>query len=63
MSYAVLTDAGRERLDAASCSHVGSVRALFEERYSAEELETLAALLGRLPGAGGAEADGSECVP
>jgi DNA-binding MarR family transcriptional regulator len=63
VSYAVLTDAGRERLEAASCSHVGSVRAMFEERYSAEELETLAALLGRLPGAGGTDADGSECVP
>jgi DNA-binding MarR family transcriptional regulator len=63
VSYAVLTDAGRERLDAASCSHVGSVRALFEERYTSEELETLAALLGRLPGAGGGETDCSECVP
>jgi len=29
VSYAVLTDAGRERLEAASCSHVGSVRAMF----------------------------------
>lgn len=49
VTYAVLTDAGAERLERASCSHVGSVRALFEERYSADELETLAALLGRLP--------------
>ena len=48
VTYAVLTDAGLERLERASCSHVGSVRALFEERYSAEELETLAELLGRL---------------
>ena len=32
----------RERLETASCSHVGSVRALFEERYTPEELETLA---------------------
>src|ERR671930_2034919 len=30
--YAVLTEAGRERLRAASRSHVSSVRALFEER-------------------------------
>ena len=52
VSYAVLTEAGRERLERASCSHVGSVRALFEERYTPEELETLAELLGRLPGAG-----------
>jgi len=49
VTYAVLTDAGARRLEAASCSHEGSVRALFEERYSAEELETLASLLGRLP--------------
>ena len=49
VSYAALTDAGAERLERASCSHVGSVRALFEERYSEEELETLAELHGRLP--------------
>jgi DNA-binding MarR family transcriptional regulator len=61
VTYAVLTDAGRERLERASCSHVGSVRALFEERYSADELETLATLLGRLPGAGGGDSD--DCTP
>jgi DNA-binding MarR family transcriptional regulator len=49
VTYAVLTEAGAERLALASCSHVGSVRALFEERYTDEELETLASLLGRLP--------------
>ena len=49
VSYAALTDAGAERLERASCSHVGSVRALFEERYTHEEIETLAELLGRLP--------------
>ena len=49
VSYAVLTDAGAERLDGASCSHEQSVRALFEERFSSEEIETLASLLGRLP--------------
>ena len=49
VTYAVLSDAGAERLESASCSHVGSVRALFEERYTEEEIETLAELLGRLP--------------
>jgi DNA-binding MarR family transcriptional regulator len=49
VTYAVLTDAGAERLELASCSHVGSVRALFEEKYTDEELETLSDLLGRLP--------------
>jgi DNA-binding MarR family transcriptional regulator len=61
VTYAVLTDAGGERLEHASCSHVGSVRALFEERYSPDELETLATLLGRLPGAGGGDTD--DCTP
>ena len=61
VTYAVLTDTGAERLERASCSHVGSVRALFEDRFTADELETLAELLGRLPGAraGGDEADHS----
>jgi DNA-binding MarR family transcriptional regulator len=49
VTYAVLTEAGAERLERASCSHVGSVRALFEGRYSDEELELLATLLARLP--------------
>jgi DNA-binding MarR family transcriptional regulator len=47
--YAQLTEAGRERLSAASCGHVGSVRALFEEYLTDDELETLASLLERLP--------------
>jgi DNA-binding MarR family transcriptional regulator len=61
VSYAVITDAGRERLKEASCSQIAAVRELFEERYSPEELQTLADLLGKLPGAG--NADGSECRP
>jgi DNA-binding MarR family transcriptional regulator len=47
--YAQLTELGREGLSAASCGHVGSVRALFEEYLSDDELETLATLLERLP--------------
>jgi len=58
VTYAVLTDAGAERLEGASCSHVGSVRALFEDRFTADELETLAELLGRLPGARAADDQG-----
>ena len=49
VSYAVLTDAGRTKLEQASCSHLVAIDELFE-RYSGEELETLAELLGRLPG-------------
>ncbi len=60
VTYAVLTDEGRERLEAAGRSHLGQVRAIFEERFSAAELETLADLLGRLPGATG---HGESCSP
>lgn len=46
--YAVLTAAGRRRLLAAHPTHVDSIRRRFAGRYSAEELEVLAELLGRL---------------
>jgi DNA-binding MarR family transcriptional regulator len=51
VTYAVLTDAGRETFEAASASHVAAIRALFEEHFDEKELATLAHLLGRLPGA------------
>ena len=57
VAYAQLTDAGAERLEAASCGHVGSIRAVLEEHLSEEQIEELAELLGRLPGA--AEGDAS----
>ena len=47
--YAHLTERGRERLQDASCGHIRSVRALFEEYLTCDELETLASLLERLP--------------
>lgn len=47
--YAKLTDEGEARLRAASKDHLASVRALFQERFSEDELETFAALLERLP--------------
>jgi DNA-binding MarR family transcriptional regulator len=57
VTYAQLTDAGAERLEAASCGHIGSIRAVLEEDLSDEEIDALADLLGRLPGgAGGDEA-------
>jgi DNA-binding MarR family transcriptional regulator len=49
VTYALLTDAGAEKLDAASCSHVGSIRELFEEHFSPEEIDALASALGKLP--------------
>jgi DNA-binding MarR family transcriptional regulator len=60
VTYAVLTEAGRERLEAASATHLAGIRAFLEERFSKEELDHLAELLGRLPGAAGA--DGSDCA-
>jgi DNA-binding MarR family transcriptional regulator len=53
VTYAVLTAAGRTKLDQAACSHVAHIRSLLEERYSCAELETLTELLSRLPGASG----------
>ena len=57
VTYAVLTDAGRTKLQDASCSHVAAIRELFEHRYTDAELRTLAELLGRLPGASAAAGD------
>jgi DNA-binding MarR family transcriptional regulator len=51
VTYAVLTEAGHAKLAEASRSHVADIRAFFEQRFSSEELDQLAALLGRLPGA------------
>jgi DNA-binding MarR family transcriptional regulator len=61
VTYAVLTEAGRARLEEASASHLAGVRAFLEDRFSGSELDQLAELLGRLPGAAGA--DGSDCAP
>lgn len=49
VTYAVLTDEGYAKLQDASKTHVADLRTYFETRYSSEELEQLAALLGRLP--------------
>ena len=60
ITYAVLTDAGHEKLEEASRSHIAQIRAFFGERFDDDELATLAELLGRLPGAVG---DGTDCAP
>jgi DNA-binding MarR family transcriptional regulator len=60
VTYAQLTDAGRDKLEAASCGHVGSIRALLEGHLSQKEIDTVAAILGKLPGV--AEGDDS-CTP
>jgi DNA-binding MarR family transcriptional regulator len=57
--YAVITEAGREKLETASESHLAEVRALFDARFVPKELEQLAELLSRLPGA--ENATGEDC--
>jgi hypothetical protein len=51
VSYAQLTDSGYEKLRHAGFSHVASINKLFVEHFSAPELQQLADLLSRLPGA------------
>ncbi|HEX6663721.1 MAG TPA: MarR family transcriptional regulator [Gaiellaceae bacterium] len=61
VTYAILTEAGASRLKEASGSHIEAVRSFFEVRFSDDELDQLAQLLGRLPNSG---ADSSEdCSP
>ena len=60
VTYAVLTDVGRERLESAGRTHIRQIVEIFEELFTAEELETLVDLLGRLPGAAG---HGESCSP
>jgi DNA-binding MarR family transcriptional regulator len=55
VTYAVLTDEGRDKLRAASKTHLASVRALLTERFTRQELDQLAQLLGRLPMRGDAD--------
>ncbi|MBV9474312.1 MAG: MarR family transcriptional regulator, partial [Solirubrobacterales bacterium] len=51
VSYAQLTEVGYEKLREAGRSHIASVRRLFLEHFTPEEVEQLASLLRRLPGA------------
>ncbi len=51
ISYARITDAGYDKLACAGATHVAGIRRLFLEHFSESELEILASLLKRLPGA------------
>jgi DNA-binding MarR family transcriptional regulator len=53
VSYAELTDAGYEKLRRAGCDHIAGIRRLFHEHFSRDEIDQLASLLSRLPGATG----------
>ena len=61
VTYAVLTEAGAAKLREAADSHVSAVQALFEERYTEDELDHLGRLLARLPGA--EDTAGESCSP
>ena len=56
--YAKLTPAGDDKLRAARRTHLAGVHRLFVERFSTDELASLADLLERLPGTSG---DSSDC--
>lgn len=50
VTYAQLTAAGSEKLEAASCGHQDSIRALLEGHLSEAEIGELADVLAKLPG-------------
>ncbi len=58
VTYAVITDTGREVLHIAATTHLSGLAALFSERFTPEEVDQLVELLGRLPGA---EDDATAC--
>ena len=49
VSYAKLTEPGRDKLREASETHLAGIEELFTSRYSEEELADFAAFLSRLP--------------
>jgi len=49
VTYAVLTEAGVRKIEEARESHLADIEELFGARFSAQEREQLAELLGRLP--------------
>ena len=64
ISYAQLTEPGYAKLRKAGCTHIAGIERLFLAHFSPAELEQLADLLGRLPGAkldGGCTAEAGGC--
>jgi DNA-binding MarR family transcriptional regulator len=56
VTYAVITDEGRELLARAGCSHAAACDELIGGYLAPAELDELASLLGRLPGVEGVDA-------
>ena len=59
VSYAVLTDAGRERLQAARDTHHAGIRRVFADHFTQPQADQLVELLGQIPGV----ADGHGACP
>ena len=59
VTYAALTDFGRQKLHEAASSHLADIDRLFTTHFDDTELESLASLLGRLYGGGQSDA----CTP
>jgi DNA-binding MarR family transcriptional regulator len=49
VSYAKLTDTGRQKLSEAGGTHLAGIEELFTGRFDASELDSLVVLLARLP--------------
>jgi len=62
VTYAVLTEAGADKLRESAASHLADVERLFAAHFDEPELETLARLLGRVDGSGSGEPD-ETCEP
>jgi DNA-binding MarR family transcriptional regulator len=60
VSYAVLTEGGRDKLREASKSHTRQIRELLGGTFDEDELARLVALLDRLPGV---DPTGDSCEP
>jgi DNA-binding MarR family transcriptional regulator len=58
-SFAVVTEAGREKLEAARATHLAGVRELFLSHLGPEEQELLGAIWERVLPAAGREAEGA----
>jgi DNA-binding MarR family transcriptional regulator len=48
VTYALLTDAGQEKLQEASETHIEDIQSHFTERFTGDELDALGGLLARL---------------
>jgi DNA-binding MarR family transcriptional regulator len=52
ISFARLTDDGFRKLQEAGCTHIRSIQRVFLKHFTPQEIDQLASLLSRLPGAG-----------